>query len=325
MFSQYYFSPMNVNPALLGAQPHLTAGLQHRAQWRNLAHPHRASLLLIVKPVAAPQVPDQQRGGIGLTLVNESLGTALFYRSTEINLGAAYNLNLDRAYTHQLSFGLQGGYTQRRLDAGQLRWGSQYDPTIGYNPEHAPSLGTLNERVGFATFRAGLVYHYNPSRELLLHRISGFAGFSVSNLNRPHSSFSATDPRREARVLRAHSGLEIPLSMSVRLLPQVLVAYQDAQRHHVNVGTYVHYRFARSPLPDDEALRLMAGAWYRWQDAWVGSAGVAYRQYQLAVSYDFNTQPVAVGAFRGGAFEVSLAYRWLNRKFRRRNFSTPMI
>ena len=323
MFSQYYFSPMNVNPALLGTQSHPMVGVQHRAQWRNLDHPHQASLLSVVKPVTLPKAT-QPTGGVGLSLMNESVGANRLYRSLGINLGAAYNLALDRKRTQLLSFGLQGGFIQRRLNPGQLRWGSQYDPAVGYTPETAPSVGLLNDQVGFATFRAGLVYYYNPSRELLLRRLSGFTGFSVSNLNRPYSSFYQADQTREAMVLRGHAGLEVPLSQAVRLLPQLLVAYRDAQQYHVNVGTYLHYSLSPSRA-EEESLQLLTGAWYRWNDSWVASAGMSYRNYLLAVSYDFNTQPVAVHAFRGGAFEVSLAYRWLTKNRTLRNFSTPMI
>ena len=324
MFSQYYFSPMNVNPALLGTQSHGMAGVQHRTQWRNLANPHQASALSLAKPVFVPG-GSRQAGGIGLSLVNETVGTERFYRATGINLGAAYNLGLDQRQTRLLSFGLQGAFTQRRLYLNRLQWGSQYDPAVGYNPEISPSIETLNDRVGFATFTAGLTYHYNPSRELLLRRLSGFTGLAVANLNRPYSSFRQTDRGREALLLRWHSGLEFPVSPSIRLLPQMLVAYRDAQQYHVNVGTYLHYSFSPPYQATEEHLQLLAGAWYRWNDSWVTSAGLSYQNYLLAVSYDFNTQPVAAGAFRGGAFEVSLAYRWFNKKARARNFSTPMI
>ena len=324
MFSQYYFSPMNISPAMLGSPSDLTVGLQHRTQWRNLDNPYLASMLSVVKPVATPGAPQRQRGGIGLSVVNESTGATRLYQSLGVHLGAAYNLDLDQAHTHRFSLGLQGGFTQRRLNTNQLRWGSQYDPIVGYSAEIAPSPGSLNDRVGFASFAAGIVYYYNPTRELLLRRVSGFAGLAVSNINRPFGSFN-DGGAREARILKGHGGIEIPLSPSVRLLPQVLVAYRSTQRYHANVGSYVHYRLSQSPLPSEEALQLMAGAWYRWDDSWVASAGFSYRRYRLAVSYDFNTQPVAVDAFGGGAFEVSLAYRWLNRQIKFRNFSTPMI
>ncbi len=324
MFSQYYFSPLNVNPAWVGSQPHLEASVQHRSQWRNLENPFRSSLLSLTKPVAVPGFPQHQLGGVSLAVVNESAGAARLYRATGVQLGAAYNLALSHPRTHRLSFGLQGGYTWRRIDTDQLRWGSQYDPIAGYNPELAPSVGELNDRVGFASFRAGLIYYYNPARALLLRRLSGFAGISVGPLNRPQTAFNPSDRSRDPRVLRAHGGLEIPLSVSVRLLPQVLLAYQNAEQYHLNVGTYLHYSFVHTPADYDEQLRLMVGAWYRYEDAWVASAGLSYGRYRLATSYDFNTQPVAVGAFRGGAFEVSLAYRWL-KKVRFRHHATPMI
>ncbi|MGB3778320.1 MAG: PorP/SprF family type IX secretion system membrane protein [Tunicatimonas sp.] len=324
MFSQYYFSPLNVNPALLGSQSNGMAGVQHRTQWRNLANPHQASALSLAKPIFVPG-GRRPAGGIGLSVVNETVGTDRFYRATGVNLGAAYNLSLDHRQTQQLSFGLQGGFTQRRLYLDRLQWGSQYDPAVGFNPEISPSIETLNDRVGFTSFTAGLTYHYNPSRELLLRRLSGFTGLAVANLNRPYSSFRQTERSREALLLRWHSGLEFPVSPSVRLLPQMLVAYRDAQQYHVNVGTYVHYAFSPPYQATEEHLQLLAGAWYRWNDSWVTSAGLSYQNYLLAVSYDFNTQPVAAGAFRGGAFEVSLAYRWFNKRTTLRNFSTPMI
>ncbi len=296
MFSQYYFSPLNVNPALLGTQSHGMAGVQHRAQWRNLANPHQASLVSVAQPIFVPS-GRRQAGGIGLSLVNETVGTARFYRATGVNLGAAYNLSLDKQQTRLLSFGLQGGFTQRRLYLNQLQWGSQYDPAVGYNPEISPLIETLNDRVGFPSFSAGFTYHYNPSRELLLRRLSGFTGLAVANLNRPYSSFRQTSRSREALLARWHGGLEFPVSPSLRILPQALVVYQDTRQHHINVGTYVHYSFAPPYQATQEHLQLLAGAWYRWNDSWVTSAGLSYRNYLLAVSYDFNTQPVATGAF----------------------------
>ena len=323
MFSQYYFSPMNINPALLGTQSHLMAGIQHRSQWRNLDSPYRANTLSVVNPITLPQAI-HQTGGIGLSLVDESVGTHRMYGSLSVQLGAAYNIGLDRKQHQLLSFGLQGGFTQRKVDHTQLQWGSQYDPMIGYNPEIAPSVGLPNDQISFASFGAGLVYYYNPARELLLYQVSGFSGFSVTNLNRPNSSFYEADETREALTLRWHSGLEIPLSTSIKLLPQLLVAYRDAQQYHINVGTYLHYAVTQSKA-DEQSLRLLTGAWYRWNDSWVTSAGMSYQNYLLAISYDFNTQPVAVHAFAGGAFEVSLAYRWLRKKDSLRKFSTPMI
>ena len=324
-FSQYYFSPLTVNPAMTGTQRHLFAGVTHRSQWRNLERPYNASMASLVLPLVSHGRRPRHIGGIGLAVNNETAGVGHTYRALGVQVAAAYNLAFDRKQVHRLSLGLQGGYHQRRLTAGSLQWGSQFDPEIGFNPDITPSLGTLRDKLGFPSFSTGAVYFFNPQRKFLLHRFSAFTGLAVANLNRPTNSFFSEAPSQEPMILRWHTGWEVPLTTSTRLLPHVLTVYSTDQQYHINLGAYLHYTVASLPQKNAADVQILTGAWYRWNDAWIVTGGVSYREYLLGVSYDFNTRPIAAQALTGGAFEISFAYRGIGKRSAFKKYSTPMI
>ncbi len=318
LFSQYYAAPLNINPALAGTYQHDYFSLNYRSQWRDLNQPYQAGLFTYTHPVFTEKPRRQHTGNVAFSAFSESVGNYGLYQSWGVQAAAAYNLSLDYQQNYMLIFGLQGGLIQRSVDLGGLRWGSQYNPALGFDGSITPSVSGQDQRT-YPVFSTGFVWLYNPARQYLLRDFSAFAGMSVANLNRPDGSFAGGI--REPLRFKVHGGVEYAFSSGLSVLPGLLAVITQRQSYHMNLGTYLHYKL-RNPFPKE--LTLMAGAWYRWSDAFVFSGGMAVKNLTLATSIDLNQRKAGIPSQSGGAFEVTVAYKILKKPVAKRLF-TPMI
>jgi type IX secretion system PorP/SprF family membrane protein len=160
VFSQYYFSPPNINPSLASLEKDLFLGVNYRSQWRDLTVPYNATLFSVICPVFATKPTLRHLGGFGLSLSKETAGINSLYQSLRGHFSAAYNLPLDYQSSNLLAMGIQGGFVQKSLNEMALQWGSQYNPVIGFDPALIPSLGELHNRIIYPTFSAGITWYH---------------------------------------------------------------------------------------------------------------------------------------------------------------------
>ncbi len=320
MFSQYYAAPLNINPALAGTYQHDYFSVNYRSQWRDLNQPYQVGLFTYTHPVFTEKPRRQHTGNVAFSAFSENAGSYRLYQSWGVQAAAAYNLSLDYQQNYMLIFGLQGGMVQRSVDLSGLRWGSQYNPALGFDGSIMPSVGGQDQRT-YPVFSTGFVWVYNPERQYLLRDFSAFAGLSVANLNRPDGSF--TNGIREPLIFKVHGGVEYAFPSGLSILPGLLAVVTQRQNYHVNLGTYLHYKLRPETYAKTELI-LMAGSWYRWSDAFVFSGGLSVRNLTLATSIDLNQRKAGIPSMSGGAFEVTIAYKILRKPARKQLF-TPMI
>ena len=141
IFSQFYNSTVYLNPALVGVEQDLTASLTHRAQWQNLLFPYTTSQFSFVVPYYKSNhtKPLGHVGGVGFSVYNDKAGENNNFKTTGLNASFAYNLPMDRRYVHVISYGLQIGLINKRIDPEGLQWGEQYNPFVGFDASIAPT------------------------------------------------------------------------------------------------------------------------------------------------------------------------------------------
>lgn len=327
IFSQYYFAPANLNPALAGFEKDLFFGVNHRSQWRDLQVPYNASLFTVTCPffVAKPKL--YHTGGVALSVSRETAGINQLYRSFRGQLSVAYNLRLDYENRNILAFGLQGGFVDNSIDVHRLQWGSQYNELIGYDPGISPSLGALNERIIHPAFSSGIAWHHRSkevrSPDINKRKYSSFLGLSFANLNRPNTAHFTAYTSRAPLIYTAHGGVEHQVR-NIRLAYQALWI-KAGNASHINFGTYVTYAPGNRHHPNFNSLSLLLGTWYRFQDAFVLSMGLQAKKISAVVSYDFNKKiNAADNSLSGGAYEVSLSYR-ITRKISNKQYGIPLM
>lgn len=327
IFSQYYFSPSNLNPALAGLEKDLFFGINHRSQWRDLTIPYNASLFTFTCPFFTAKPKLYHAGGVALSLSQETAGSNQLYRSFRGQLSAAYNLRLDYKSRNILAFGLQGGLVRNSINDSHLQWGTQYNKLIGYDAGISPSLGQLNDRITYPAFSTGIAWHHRAgkphSHDINKRKYSGFLGVSVANLNRPNIAHFTTYTSRTPLIYTAHGGIEHQIR-NIQLSYHALWIKAD-NAYHFNFGTYITYGLENFNHSSFNSLSLLFGSWYRVQDAFVLSMGLQTKRLSTVISYDFNKKiNAADNTLSGGAYEVSVSYR-IPGKIINKQYGIPLM
>lgn len=323
-FSQYYAASLFLNPALAGEEGDWTFGLNHRSRIDNNVYPYALSQFSMVVPLRMSRYRHNKKffrngyiGGLGLTVYNEASGYHSELQTSGFLGTFAYSTQLSAS--HFLSFSLQMGYILRNLDYQHLQWGSQYDPSAGYNGNLAPSVNLANGQNGFPVINSGVIWQYIP--HFNTSGFKAFAGFAVSGLNRPNESLFDNERREIPLLWKWHGGVVYQLNERLGILPNYLIMLQNGETQ-LNAGTYFSFRLSDKPR---QRHTLQIGGWYRLKDAMIAAIGYEINSFGLAVSYDFNASSFQYYNTGEGTVEVSLFYRIVHDKMRVRNISHPLM
>lgn len=322
IFSQYYFSPSNLNPAYTGLEKDIFFGINYRSQWRNLQTPYNATLFSASYPLYVANPKPVHVGGMAFSVSRETAGVSDMYSSLQGQFSAAYNLRLD-AHKNMLVFGLQGSFVQNNMNTGSLQWGSQYNAVTGYDPGISPSLGTLNDRVLYPAFSTGLIWHHTVRESFRRKKYQSHLGLALANLNQPNTSFFTNYSSRAPLVVKASGGITYTLQ-HLQVSHNMLWIHSEAA-YHINFGTYVTYLLTNIYDTDLNNLKLSLGSWYRWQDAIVLSAALQSSKLNVALSYDFNKTFLKQDVPVGGAYELSVSYRISRKEAYSKQYGIPLM
>ena len=292
-FSQFYASPLTLNPALTGfSNGTYRATAIYRNQWRSVTQPYVTYSASYDMRLLQGKLPKDIFGVGGMVFSDKSGDGDLGI--LHLMASVAYHKRIGK--NQYLALGIQGGYVQKSLQFAQLTFpnqfsGTDFDPTI---PNQEPYTGG---NISYLDFNVGLMWHAAINDGLGL-----FAGVSWFHLTQPQESFlGATSNKIPARYL-GHGGARIKLSDRIWLTPNFVYMYQD-KAQELNLGTSVEYHFN-----DKNNMVAMIGGWYRLVDAFILSAGYEFKSIRMGVSYDFNASQLTPASHARGAFEISLVY-----------------
>ncbi len=320
-FSQFYQSPLNLNPALTGvmrANQRFVAN--YRNQWAsalgaNAYNTYSASYDQKI------EVGTYDYFGIGGSLWGDVAGATRFgSTSGRISASFSYYLNGGFKSAHYLTVGTDVGIVQRRVRTGDLRWPSQH--TNGVFDPNAGASEIINENnFIYPDLSVGLMWF-----SIFDERNSFYAGVAAAHVNEPNISFfnDTPNPTNSSRNLYRrytfHAGGEYGLTETIGLLPGIVVMLQGPHREY-NAGT--SFRFE---LGNDNGEAFQVGVWTRLgtqvggglhSDAVIFSTKFDTSRYGLGFSYDFTTSDFRQAGTANGSFEFSVTYL-INRDDRRK-------
>lgn len=192
-FSQYFTSPMTINPALTGKEvSDWRAGLNTRSQWWGGAvKPYYTMTASLEKSIPLGS-NEQHYWGLGAMVVSDQSNGGLL-KNNYFSLSAAYHLGLDGEGKHLLGAGLTGTYANRVLDPGKFQFQSQLG-SMGFQRD-IPSNDPVNvAKNQYFDVSAGLHYSYNGDRYGLS---AGAALFHVATPREGKSAGRWLDIRRQ--------------------------------------------------------------------------------------------------------------------------------
>lgn len=299
VFSQFYASPLQLNPAFAGTTYAPRIALNYRNQYPEFNNAY------VTYALSYDQFFSGANSGIGVSLLTDAAGDGLY---TTNRLGLVYAYRLQATEELYIKMGAEMGIFNSNVDFNRLVFPDQLNPLTGAVDE----LGNPNPTGEVLPDNANTTYA-DISVGFLAYTDQYYGGLTIKHLNTPDDSFLQTnDNTNEGLPMRLsiHGGASFEFETPGRKTPDFffspnIVYMQQGEFAQVNVSAIGGYGVMR------------AGMAYRHtftnQDALIGIVGVGWDIYSLGYSYDFTLSEL--GADTGGTHEISLILNFdRNRK-----------
>lgn len=295
-FSQYWSTPLLVNPALTGQEQNNGQLItSFRNQWNSVSNnPYRTFI------ISADRFIKHNALYAGFFVMNDRAGDS-HLSTTQAAFSLATRVKLNKK--NSLKLGLQGGFQQHSFNADDLTWGKQFDG-ISIDPSLANGEPLNLAKDHNFDCSSGLLWEHEYKNGQLFQ-----SGFAVYHLNRPAYSMYQKNVQIPVRWT-IYSKLTIPIIDNALLLSPSLLFMSQASYIQCNTGLLATYNLgAKSHYTGrNKPTNVISGLYYRWGDAIIICGGLCFRQYiQLLISYDINISRLVEASHRRGGLELTLS------------------
>ena len=297
-FSQFYASPLTLNPALTGKFDGIyrVAG-NYRDQWPAVNKAFITSTASLDMGILRNRLTSGDTWGIGIMAMTDKTASGIL-TSNYISLSTAYHKGLDEEGLHQIGVGFQGTYSGKRLDGGKLNFEQELDQFGGWtNPTNEP-INNMLVTVSYFDFNAGMLYNGSTNGYN-----NFYLGASFYHINRPQESFNGIYYLLNPRFT-IHGGGYFPVADNAILHLSAIHSRQAGATNTV-IGGAVALN-ANGDL--DNPTSLYVGSWLRLGDAVIPYVGLEFNDFRLGASYDVNVSSLRTASQSRGGLEISLIY-----------------
>ena len=288
-FTQFYASPLHLNPALAGTGKCSRITSTYRNQWPSIQNAY------VTYQASFDQYLKNMNGGVGLAFIGDRAADGI-YNTMGVSGTYAYRINFDSDF--QLQAGLQFAYYQKSLNWARLQFGDEFHPIYGYQGQVSLDRNANNrDKVGYSDYAVGL---------LGLHK-SFYAGVAVKHITEPNESFNTNTLSKLPTRFTLHGGGIVYLvdrySEKMILAPEFLYS-QQGRFKQLNLGVYWSNQL------------IVAGVWARHtfgnSDAVIPYVGYRKDFFKIAYSYDVTISNLGVQR-TAGAHEISLEFTFCSK------------
>lgn len=297
-FTQTSSVPLQFNPAQVATDNHATLMLDYRRQ-QFLEDVSLQSTVFTGKYPLIKNGTNERWGGIGISLLADHPNDHPSFQRTQLDVTFAYNFTLaPRTY---LSWGAQGGYHQQRFSSGSITTGSQYVPSLGFDPgaDSGESIdGVLQS--DYWNVGSGLYFYRTDARRETMT----YLGVAMQRLQQPQELFLNSSYRLPRRYV-VQGGQRVFDNGSWTITPNVLWMREGPQ-NLLRAGAAYAYHFKNdNPLDPLRSGSVELGTYYADAKALALSLHFNQPHFSAGFSYDVGTakQPMQ------NATELTLAIR----------------
>jgi len=304
-FSQFYASPLTLNPALTGNFNgfYRVTGI-YRNQWPGLTQNKPAFSTPSISLDFSLLKEKLKHGslGVGLVFVNDQQNGKTF-NVNHILGSIAYNMGFGSRNQFQLGVGLQGGILTNKVDFAKLEFAEGYTFNGGtYTYDQAQSgesLGTGGKMKG--EFNAGIFGKIEFKQGMRY-----YMGYSFNNATHYKSSYllNSIDQFRIPFRHTLHGGFEFEIKDAAVLIPGYLFQ-SEAKATETNFGLTAGIHVKKDTDPYNRAT-LYIGLWNRLNKSnytLIPKVGFEWKGFRAGFAYDAAlTQQYSDSKSIGGSF-----------------------
>lgn len=321
-FSQFYMSPLNLNPALTGV---MNCKMRFIANFRNQWAPVlKTNAFNTFNASFDQKIPVSRYDyfGFGGTLWADKAGS-LDFKTVSFKLSGSYakRLSGSRTSANYLVFGLDGSLNQRSVSFQNAIWGSQITVN-GPNTNNPGDPTAYDPSFIFADVSVGMLWF-----SVLDKKNNVYFGGSYSHLNEPLQNNARNISGNNFQAaplypkLAVHAGGTFQMGYKNSIVPGI-VSFFQGPHWQVNGGTSFRFNLSQSKF-DEQSFQL--GLWARLansektingteikkgilMDALILSTRFDYNKMGFGLSYDINTSSLRNASAANNSFELSFIY-----------------
>jgi type IX secretion system PorP/SprF family membrane protein len=295
-FSQYFTSPMTLNPALIGKGVTDTRVLAtHRSQWWGSTGAAFVTSTVSAEIPLASKKNENNQLALGLMALTDASNGGLL-KNNYFSAGFAYNVALDREGKQSFGGGLMATYGSRLLDQSKFLFQSQFT-SFGFiraipanDPIQIPKRNYFDVAAGIHYRSVGKKWDFT-------------VGASAYHLAQPDiTAYNAASYSMRMRV-NAQMGLSRKFKGGDEMhFTSLMTRYGYTNVY--TIGAIYKYKVQG----EHAVTRLNGGILYRVDDSYVGYTALEGQRWGLGVTYDFIHSDVKTFYNSVQSMEVSFCY-----------------
>ena len=293
-FSQFFNNPLLTNPANTGFIPDADyrLGASYRNQYSNImAVPYKTMSIFGDAQVFRNKL---ETGWLGLggVILHDVAGSGSL-TSTKAYASIAYHQEL--GLSSLVTAGFNIGWANKRIDQSKLTFPDQFDGKF-FDATLPTSVMLLNNSISYFDLQVGMNYAYFPTQDVYIN-----AGYSIHHVNRPKETFfeDIADDQISIRQIAFLNGI-FKVNDNVIINPNIYYTTQARARELV-LGLNASYN-----LSEHGEKQIIAGLYYRYQDAVIPMIGLEVNNIRFTFSYDVTTSSLNNFNHGFGADEFNL-------------------
>ena len=302
-FSQFFNNPLLTNPANTGFIPDADyrLGASYRDQFSNIMQiPYKTMSIFGDAQVLRNRIENGWLG-LGGVILRDVAGTGSL-TSTKAYASIAYHQEL--GLSSLLTAGFNVGWANKRIDQTKLTFPDQFDGKF-FDGNQPTSVTLENNNINYFDLQVGMNYAYFPTQDVYIN-----AGYSIQHVNEPKETFfdDDADNKISMRHIAFLNGL-FRVSENVIVNPNIFYTTQ-AKASEFQLGMNAAYN-----LSEHGEKQIIAGLYYRYQDAVIPMIGLEVNNIRFTFSYDVTTSSLKNFNHSLGASEFNLLKKGFYNEF----------
>ncbi len=314
-FSQFYASPLTLNPALTGKFNGLyRVSAIYRDQWRNVQEQKANTFMTPSVSLDFSLLKNKLNNsalGVGVVVTYDKVG---LFQTIDAGLSLAYHLGLDKKGLYHLALGFQGMYSNRKI-GNDFTFGEELVPI---NPTFIDDGNIDTEGHHLFSLTPGLIFDAKMGKE---KKSAIYVGYSLNMNLTPAQDLFVVNSLYEVNGLPmrhvAHAGAEFNVKKFL-VIPGVLYQTTD-NTDELNFGVTAGYKLIEAPKKN---TKLFVGLWYRTNmgnafksGSFIPKLGVDFENFRVSAAYDIGHGSIASSSLDATnvgqipqAFEIAINY-----------------